>query len=621
MPRPKRTKVAPSAPAPRVKKTTKAASPALAVQKEPFNDLYDVSDAEQEVVTSARRVKKDNGKGKEVAASTPRRSRAGQNSRESESRETETLGNRLGTGRKSSKDQTEESLLPEIDLESSSPAVEVGRRERTTSAIQDSSALAIGNFKRRTRQRSILGRGPGRVRSSSVESNLAENNGLTSAGRNNRSALSNSKRRPRERSMMGRDPAPVAPSSMALEMERGTPAQVGSAMKIGAFKRREREPSILRTAQKPQPQQYLQFDNDDDDEFNPEDESTPLILSKTRNMTSSSGPSSSISRKRKLSAVQAPRSSPPQAFLEEIEAEETIPATYPSSDEEAGEEAREEAELSPGLPMPSIEARNDTPEPMSETMAPPQSSSSVLSSPSLVPQSRRAPPRGRRPLRGRTPPPRAQDSPISSPPSLTHSPNRPVHAAVASTRKPKRPAPPPSTLSTAQLQALLPRRRTRHATRGPFDIPSSEDEVDVSRLASDDDELSHLNVQARARRQASARVRTPAPVKKAAKIHKPTPKSKSKVPVKRTYGAAKASATSDKENDAEEGEVEEAEVDPDDSLAPMPDDDASPEDSQELEKRVGRELKRAARKFQEVDRWELEFEEITASSSSPTDAR
>ena len=71
--------------------------------------------------------------------------------------------------------------------------------------------------------------------------------------------------------------------------------------------------------------------------------------------------------------------------------------------------------------------------------------------------------------------------------------------------------------------------------------------------------------------------------------------------------------TSDKENE---------EIDPDDSLAPLPDDDnASPENSQELEKRVGRELKEAARKFQEVDQWELEFEDITASSSSPRDAR
>jgi hypothetical protein len=32
-------------------------------------------------------------------------------------------------------------------------------------------------------------------------------------------------------------------------------------------------------------------------------------------------------------------------------------------------------------------------------------------------------------------------------------------------------------------------------------------------------------------------------------------------------------------------------------------------------------LKRAARKFKEVDEWQLEFEDNTASSSSPKDAR
>jgi len=72
---------------------------------------------------------------------------------------------------------------------------------------------------------------------------------------------------------------------------------------------------------------------------------------------------------------------------------------------------------------------------------------------------------------------------------------------------------------------------------------------------------------------------------------------------------------SDKENTVE--------VDPDDSLAPIPDDEANddPENSQELEERVGKELKQAAKKFQEVDKWELEFEEVTASSSSPRDGR
>jgi hypothetical protein len=47
----------------------------------------------------------------------------------------------------------------------------------------------------------------------------------------------------------------------------------------------------------------------------------------------------------------------------------------------------------------------------------------------------------------------------------------------------------------------------------------------------------------------------------------------------------------------------------------------SPEHSQELEQRIGKELKKAARKFEEVDKWEMEFEDVTASSSSPKDAR
>lgn len=620
MPRPKRTKVAPSAPVPRVRQSTKAASPHVAAAKEPFNDLYDVSDAEQGVGPSARRVKKDNDKGKAVA-SLRRASRTRQSLRDSADRDAQIVEKGRERDIAQSEEPMEESLLPEIDLESSSPAVEMGRRERNSSAVE-SSVLAIGNFRRRPRQRSILGRGPGRARSSSLDSNLAEDNGLMSVGRKNASAL---KRRPQETSTMGRNAATVAPSSMALEMEKEKPAHVGSAMKIGAFKRREREPSILRTAQKSRPQPQLDYDDEDEDDFNPVDESTPLNLSKTRNMaSSSSGPSSSNSRKRKLSVVQAPRSSPP-LLSPEIDADETIPATYPSSDEED----REEAEHSlPEHPMPSIEARDSTPEAFSETMAPPQSSSSsssALSSPIQPLQPQRASSRGRRPLRGRTPPPRTQDSPISSPPSLTHSPNRSTHAvaaaaAVPTTRKARKPVPPPSTFSTAQLQALLPRRRTRHASADPFDIPSSEedDEVDVSRLASDDDELSHLHVPTRARRRGAsiAQVRTPAPLKRGPKASKQAAAAKPKSAVKRTYGArAAAAAASDKENEVD------TEVDPDDSLAPVADDGGSAEDSQELERRVGRELKQAARKFQEVDKWELEFEEITASSSSPADAR
>lgn len=589
MPRPKRTKVAPSAPAPRLKKVAK--SPIRAAKPpQAFNDLYDVSDPEERVAASLRRAKKNNAKGKVVVATSSKESGNG----DEVERDEDGLKSGRDDGNLEAADA--EPILDDIDLESSSPAVEVGRRE---SAIPGGdSTLAIGNFRRKARQPSILGRGAGRARSSSVESNLAYDNGFTSVRRKNTSVIGNFRQRPREGSVMGRN---AAPSSMGLEMDRGTTPNVGSALKIGRFKRREREPSVLGTVQKTR-QPPLDYEDDDEDDFNPDDESTPLNRSKMKIATSSSATSSSNSKKRKLSVVQVPQSSPTLPPQDRIDADESIPATGQLSDEEE----EQQGEASEPV-LPSIEARSDTPELPSAIMAPPQSSSSRPPSPDLPSRTTRAPSRGRRPLRGRTPPPRTQDSPISSPPSLTHSPNRP--SMVTAKHKPKRQAPPPSTLSTAQLQAFLPRRRRRPAA-DTFSIPSSEDEVDVSGLAPDDDELSHLDVRARRRASTALPRQTAASRKKVTKLKGPA-KAAPKDNAKRTYG--RANQASDKENE---------EVDPDDSLAPLPDDGhESPENSQELEKRVGKELKQAARKFAEVDKWELEFEEVTASSSSPKDAR
>lgn len=559
--------------------------------KEPFNDLYDVSDREQEVVTSARRIQK-------TAKKVPGN---GGQSRASAACDAEPRN----PGHDQLENEHTEAILGDLDLESSSPAMEMGRRERATPTIE-SSVLAISKFKRRPPQASILGRGPGRARSSSVESDLADDNGLMSVGRN--------QRRPRKQSV-NHNIAPVLPSSIALQM--GTPAHVGSAMKIANFKRRAREPSILGTAQKAQATRYeYDYEDEDEDDFNPDDESTPLHLSKARNMNSSSAASSAKSRKRKLSAVQVPQSSPTLPAPQPVATEEAIPSTEPLEDNQDSE-PEEEEHL-----MPSIEAGEHTPELFSETMAPPRSSSSSPPSPQMPSRTRRPPSRGRRPLRNRTPLPRTQDSPMSSPPSLTHSPNRPPLAvAKAAKPKPKKAAPAPSTFSTAQLQALLPRRR-RRANHDTFSIPSSDDEVDISRLNPEDDELTHLSARPRARRPKS--LRTPAPLKRPATKGKQPIKAVPKSGLKRTYGSKAPNAASDKENEAAEDEV-----DPDDSLGPLRDVDGdaegegngSPENSQEMEKRVGKELKLAARKFQEVDKWELEFEEITASSSSPRDAR
>lgn len=608
MPRPKRTKVAPSAPAPRVRKPAKSATVAVNAQapKAGLNDFSDVSDPDEGVVMNARHVKKNNGKGKAVATLqmqnrvrnvSPRSIKDGMDTG------VET-GNTPGKGYESPSIPGEKTLLEDIDLDSSSPGVEVGRRERSMTTAENS-LLSIGNFGKRQNQPSILGGAAARARSSSVESDLAEDSGLTSVRRKNTSVLGlgNFRRRKREPSILGRNAGAMRSSSIGLEMDRDAPA-VGSALKIGNFKRRARESSLLGTAQKVRPAR-LEYDDNEED-FNPEDESTPLNLSKTRAMTTSSAASTSNPRKRKLSSRQVPESSPTLPSTGDLETIETIPATAA-----LGDDGSEDSEPHPALeeiPMPSIETRSITPEPLSSTMAPPQSSSPDPESPPLPhpthrTRPQRAPSRGRRQLRSRTPLSLRQDSPPSSPPSLTHSPNPPTTKAPPKSRARKQP-PPASTLSTAQLQALLPRRR-RRGTRDPFDIASSEDEVDVSGLASDDDELTHSSVRAPPRR--SVLNRLPAPLKKPNKA-KATAKAKSGG--KATY--SRVNAVSDKENE---------EHDPDDSLGPLPDNDEGTENSQELEKRVGKELKRAARKFKEVDEWELEFEDNTASSSSPKDAR
>jgi hypothetical protein len=213
-------------------------------------------------------------------------------------------------------------------------------------------------------------------------------------------------------------------------------------------------------------------------------------------------------------------------------------------------------------------------------------------------------------VRGRTPV-ATQDSPISSPPPLTHSPNRAVRVPVRETPKPRarRQAAPPSTFSTAQLQSLLPQRR-RQLNRDPYEIASSDEEVDVSGLASDDDELTNLSVAPQPRRPANLFIRRPAPLRKATRSRASSKSRTGAAPDKTTYGS-RPNGTSDKENE---------EYDPDDSLAPLPDDvegDAGVESSRGDVK----ELKEAAKKFKEVDKWELDFEDVTASSSSPLGAR
>lgn len=496
-------------------------------------------------------------------------------------------------------------------------------------------------------------------------------------------------------SLQGNDSAAIRPSSRA----GGTPA-ISSSFNIGAFRRRQREPSILGTARKPRPESpaggvAAAAGSDDEDDFAPEAESTPLNRRKTRASNAEAeveveieveaelevdlspaeaepeaeteAPSSIKSRKRK--SIEVPEGSGRPEKVSRVEADldadiyeatplETTPVeaeaekqaeaeTQVENQEEDTEielatkapleaeiEATAEAPLeevdvnasavdlddgpsleedddsdlsslpslsSPQLPPMLAPARPMTPINQTEFMAPPESSGSEDDE--IWPDLRAA---IRRKRHGPVTPLRDGNvSDMSSPPSLTHSPNLPPTRQRVQKKQKGKPSP---KMTTASLTGLLPRRR--HRTRAE-DETSSDAEVDGSGLAQDDDELSYLDTRPSRRRakttpKQAAATRPGSRGGRAAAAKTVSPVARRTV--KRTYSRR----SSDKENGSgDEGDET--------GLSPAPDDtfDGGEEESAES---VAEELKNAVKKFAEVDRWEMEFEEMT-QSSSPSGAR
>lgn len=439
--------------------------------------------------------------------------------------------------------------------------------------------------------------------------------------------LSNFKRRPRQSSIIGRNDPPIRPSSRG-----GNTSGISSTLNLGMFKRRAREPSILGTARKPRPEDPITVsssESDSEEDFAPEAESTPLDhRRRTRPASVSASDSDALlealserkSRKRKSedATLSSDRPDKMSRFEDEDENED--------QDEDQDEDELAPAEVldsddgsslssisSPSGPGPALPERPMTPLNLDEIMAPPASSGSEGED--VWPDIHALAKRRRRP--SVTTPLRTHDmSDMSSPPSLTHSPN---YAEIRKTRgraTTKRQASPKVT--TADLTNMLPKRRYKKA-RDAFDIGSDE-ELDASGLGEDEDELSYLDARASRRRKGS---RPPSrgaarPGSRGGKTGqaalKPRQKPASAGPARRnakTYSRR----SSDKENEGDEESEHE-----DSHFRPLPDDtfDSAAGDSGHTPS--ADELKQAARKFKEVDRWELDFEEIT-QSSSPSDAR
>ena len=349
-----------------------------------------------------------------------------------------------------------------------------------------------------------------------------------------------------------------------------TPAHEASILALTNFKRRARQPSLLRMVQQntdveDNDQSGLDdTDNFDFDDFLPEAESTPLNVRRsvpedeTRNDSGTQVPSSgSRGVKRKLSPiVQVPRSSPPY-------------------DPPSGADVESARSPSPSLPEvlstreEVVEQTQDEPEPLSDTLAPPMSSSPVreVSKPVRSPTETRTRGRGR---------------PSKKTPQYDESDVEETETPAKAKRTGKSKA--QQSLSTAQLKGLLPRRRNRNLRdRDEFDLDSSE----ATPIDSDQDELQMPNPRGR-QRTAAGKLASPKATKKSARGKKPVKAKPSK-----TYSRR---ISSDKENDASAEDVEE------------------PTETSIIEH--SEKLAAIRKKFEEVDKFELEFETVDVTTSS-----
>ena len=390
---------------------------------------------------------------------------------------------------------------------------------------------------------------------------------------------------------------------------RGTPAMDSSALVLANFKRRPRQSSILQMVQA---QPSSEDDYGDLDDFNPDDESTPLKTGcqppvQDEAESSPHPPSPANPRKRKLTppenqpAVQVPCSSPP-VVVSPVESA----ATGHSSSSLSSRNLPEDGPMNPSTREPGQHAADGE---RSGTMAPPASSSpsqhrSTMSSTAQIVPAGRPP---RRPPAARKQPSRNAQAAASTTSKYPGRMSMGPTSHRAATSSSARPGKDLLHLSTATLQDLLPRRRRR----GPpdeFEIPSSDEAIDTSGLGADDDELSHLPTRTLGVRSRHAAKSRPATTRKSAAPSRPTYAR----PPGKVYTRRRAS---NKEN-----EIGNHGLDP-------ADDDGGTEDASSATEtgrggaRANRELRAVAKKFRAVDEWALEFETVTASSSSPWDAR
>lgn len=426
--------------------------------------------------------------------------------------------------------------------------------------------------------------------------------------------------RRRRSSIVSKDDAPIRPSS------RGpTTPGLGSTLNLGNFRRRRRQPSILlSSAQKAnlglqrsratsvETENAAAVESDVEESFLPEAEGTPVRVSRGQRSAADEDQEGSVAaldaeggratRSKKRKSTESHNSEAAKRQAVEAQAEEAIHRSVeldaPSSPLSLHET---EASSPPSFIMRSIQRRRAIEDLDSDILAPPAESDSDDDSPMIWPSLKDL---GKKrhggPSRVRKATPALDDdmSDLSDPPSLTHSPNfKATRPAAAKSKRQESPK-----LSTADLEALLPRRR-RKDRRDPYDSENQE----------------HSASEHKERPRRAAKKKPAKPLNNTTKTNRDSAANTAATLPKRTTRRTYGSRSFDKENTIEGDSIEVNER----SSTPLDDTAFEADVTEETTTTLGlpAELKAASRKFKEVDKWELDFEEVVEPSSDLPEGR
>lgn len=435
-------------------------------------------------------------------------------------------------------------------------------------------------------------------------------------------------RRRRQSSIVSKDDAPIRPSSRGPT----TPGLGSGALNLGNFRRRQRQPSILLSSaqkanlglQRPnraasaETENAVAVESDVEESFLPEAEGTPVRVSRGGRkshaveeqegdeavLDAGEGGRETRSKKRKSTESHDHEAAKRQAVDAEADAEadetvhKSVEIDAPSSPLSFHE--TEEPSSPPSFIMRSIQRRRAEQEELdSDILAPPADSDDGEGTmwPSLKDLGKK---RHGGPSRAPKATPALEDdmSDLSDPPSLTHSPNFKATKPAAKNKRQESPK-----LSTADLEALLPRRR-RKSRRDPYNSENQENS------ASEQEEPPRR----------AAKKKPAKPTNGTSKTSRPNaPSTAPPAAVKRTTRRTYGSRRFDKEDTIEGDEMEvnaEASTPLDDTAF-----EADVNDETTTTLGLSAELKAASRKFKEVDKWELEFEEVVEPSSDLPEGR